>query len=192
MVHRISSESNESITSVLLTQLRLKPDDIRRASKPQTTCLRARVACQFLVEAAYATAPPATNVSTPVVTRKPVSIIKPSNDPSSDILTRNSLDLISITINRTTVALRPAILVALMGQRGSSGGSIDSEQFAYSAGYGSVLWILLGFLHPVDNRSRRWRAINNGCLTRESSLQGVKCDHRGLWYTKGYGDLLAG
>ena len=49
---------------------------------------------------------------------KLINMVKPSKEPSSDIFTRRSLDLISSINNNATVALRPAILAALMGQSG--------------------------------------------------------------------------
>jgi len=59
-----------------------------------------------------------------VLNRNPVSKISPITDPSNDIFTRSSLDLISRINNSVTVALSPAIFAALIGQKGTKGGSI--------------------------------------------------------------------
>ena len=52
---------------------------------------------------------------------------KPSTEPSNDILTLSSLDLINRISNRVTVALRPVIFAALIGQNGTKGGSIELD-----------------------------------------------------------------
>ncbi len=59
-----------------------------------------------------------------MLNRNPVSKISPITDPSNDIFTRSSLDLISRINNSVTVALSPAIFAALIGQKGTKGGSI--------------------------------------------------------------------
>ena len=54
-------------------------------------------------------------------------MISPSTDPSNDIFTRSSLDLINRINKSVTVALSPAIFAALIGQKGMKGGSIGVE-----------------------------------------------------------------
>ena len=60
-----------------------------------------------------------------MLNKNPVSIIRPRKEPSSDIFTRSNLDLISKISSSVTVALSPAIFAALIGQKGTKGGSMD-------------------------------------------------------------------
>ena len=59
-----------------------------------------------------------------MLNRNPVSRISPITEPSNDIFTRSSLDLINRISNSVTVALSPAIFAVLIGQKGTKGGSI--------------------------------------------------------------------
>ena len=52
-------------------------------------------------------------------------MIRPRTEPSNDIFTRNSLDLINRISNSVTVALSPAIFALLIGQKGTKGGIIE-------------------------------------------------------------------
>ena len=74
-------------------------------------------------------------MSNPLVSRNPTSMANPSTLPSSDILRRSSFDFIRSTSNSTTVALRPAILAALIGQKGL-GSSINGSRSAVSLAKG--------------------------------------------------------
>ena len=85
-----------------------------------------------------------------MLNKNPVSMIKPSTEPSKDILTRSSLDLINRIGNSVTVALRPAIFAALIGQNGTKGGSIELDL------HEGATVSLCRFLGAVVDQPLRW------------------------------------
>ena len=85
-------------------------------------------------------------------------MIRPRTEPSNDILTRSSLDLINRISNSVTVAFSPAIFAVLIGQKGTKGGIMEVDLHT-----GATL-SLCRFSGAAVDQLLRWQEIWGNCL----------------------------